>query len=72
MGKGYSAGHVKQADFLSMCFVEDPNRLRCRLNNDLALLLSKKVSASGESRTLPNPQPSGVGIPIGGVELGFP
>src|SRR5262249_57479427 len=36
-----SARHVEQADLLSMCFVVCTNRLRCRLNDDLAVLLSK-------------------------------
>src|SRR5262249_7363782 len=36
-----SACYVEQADLLSMCFVVCTNRLRCRLNDDLAVLLSK-------------------------------
>ena len=32
---------MEQADLLSMCFVEGANRLRCRLNHDLAVLLGK-------------------------------
>jgi hypothetical protein len=36
-----SAAHVEQADLLSMCFVEGANRLRCRLNQDLAVFLGK-------------------------------
>ena len=36
-----STGHMEQTDLLSLCFVESVNRLRCRLNYDLALLLGK-------------------------------
>ena len=39
--RNMSTGHVEQTDLLSLCFVESADRLRCRLNHDLALLLAK-------------------------------
>ena len=39
--RNMSTGHMEQTDLLSLCFVESVNRLRCRLNHDLALLLGK-------------------------------
>ena len=39
---GAKAGHMEQPYRLSMCFVEGENRLRCRLNHKLAVLLGEE------------------------------